>query len=265
MLAGPERPAGAPKRPPEPAANQFGKYTLRRTLGPGVMEATDGKRANTLVLRVLGRTADPKVVSAVCADLKPLAALQHPVIVTYHKLSTVGGGYFTVRDYVQGESVEKSPLEPLASLQVLYEIARAVEFCHERGVVHGGIHPSNIILAPTGHPHLVDVAVPQLRRHFDPGADTPLPDRAADLEALHVLFVALLSGKPYALVSAGERPALRSVHAAVDPALASVTQTSWPAAAQLADEVARILQTLPSDYASNLGLLDRYRLHGRTA
>ncbi len=265
MLAGPEKPSGPAKRTPEGAANQFGKYTLLRTLGPGVMEATDNTRPHTLVLRVLGRTNDPSTVAAVCAHLKPLAALQHPVIVTYHKLSTVGGGYFTVRDYVHGDPLEKTTLEPLPAMQTFYEVARAIEFSHERDIVHGGIAPPNVILSSNGHPHIVDFAVGQLRRHFDPATAPPVADKGTDIDALHLLFLSLLSGKAFALIAAGEIPPLRRVHPVADADFQNFARTSYPTAGKMADEVARILQSLPSDYSSKMGLLDRYRLHERSA
>lgn len=256
-------PAPVPQLPP---GNQCGKYRLIRMLGPQSWEASDGKRPTALVLRVLGQTRDQSVVAAVCAELRPLSALQHPVIVGYHKLSTVGGGYFTVRDYVNGESLENRALNPITGLQVFYEVARAIEYAHDRGIVHGGLGPSNVIVASSGHPLVVDFAIRHLKRHFQGrSADAP-PAPAADLEALHTLFLSLASGKPFAEIAGGAaQPTLRPVHPAADPVLAEIARTTYPSAGAVADAAARALQQLPDDYSSDVGLLERYKLRSRTA
>lgn len=268
MLAGPRTPAPPPPPAAEPAPKgQLGKYRLLRMLGPQSWEVSDGRRPNAQVLRVLGATAATTVVSAVCADLKPLAALQHPVIVTYHKLSTIGSNYFTVRDYVDGESLEGKTLDPVAALQVFYEIARAVEFTHERGLVHGALTPPNVIISTTGRPFLVDIAGHQLRARFQAGASGVQPLPRQDVEALVVLFASLISGESYSKVkSSGEVPAVRAVHPHVDPALAAVLQRNYLDAKSLADDVAVALRRLPSEYSASVGLLERYqRHHTRTA
>jgi serine/threonine protein kinase len=267
MLAGPAmKPSAASSREATPAPKgQIGKYKLLRMLAPQTWEASDGKRPNSLVLHVVGGTKDPAVVNAVCADLRPLATLQHPVIVTYHKLSAVNDGYFTVRDYVAGESLEKSPVDPVSALQILYEVARALEFTHERGLVHGALTPANIILSPTGRPFVVDFAARQIRARFLSGVTTRLEPQQ-DLDALRALFLSLLSGMAFTDVIVAEtRPPNRPVDPSVDAMLAEMAAKEYATAAAFADDLGQVLQTLPSDHTTSVGLLERYKRRERSA
>lgn len=262
MLAGPQRPAASGKEPTPPPKGQIGKYRLLRMLAPQTWEASDGKRPTSLVLRVVGGTTDQNVVATVCNDLRPLAALQHPVLVTYHKLSTAGGGYFTVRDYIAGDSLEVKKPEPIEGLQILYEVARAIEFTHVRGLVHGALTPANIIISPTGRPFIVDFAARQIRARFGTGGAVKLEPRS-DVDALHALFRALLSGEGFAAIMAGSNPALRPVHPTVDALLTQMAAKKYETASALAEDSGLALQQLPTEYTSSVGLLERYKL--RTA
>jgi hypothetical protein len=260
MMAGPQRPTARPANDP-PSKGQIGKYRLLRMLAPQTWEASDGKRPNSLVLRVVGGTTDQNVVATVCSDLRPLAALQHPVIVTYHKLSTVNGGYFTVRDYVAGDSLEAKKIHPVEALQILYEVARAIEFTHERGLVHGALTPANIIISATGRPFIVDFAGRQIRARFGAGGQVQLEPRQ-DVDALQVLFRSLLSGEAFTAVMGGCDCILRPVHGSVDHRLAEMAGTQYETAAAFAEDVGQVLQTLPTDHTTSVGLLEQYKLRG---
>ena len=264
MLAGPRAPA-PPQRPAEePSRGSLGKYKLLRMLAPQTWEVSDGKHPAALVLRVLGSSQDPNLVASVCAELRPLAALQHPVIVTYKKLSQVGGGYFTIREFVAGEPIDRQAPLPVPSLQIVYEVARAIEYAHERGQAHGALSPSNVILSPTGHPFVVDFSARYLRGRFQPPAPTA-PSPEADLLALQALYISLMAAAPFEDVAAGARPPLRPMHPAADRRLAELTEVEVGSASAFADALAQVLQALPSDYTSNLGVLERYQRRTQTA
>ena len=263
------KPAKAVPVPGAPKKGKIGKYALLKLLGPNVWMCTDGVNRHALVLRILGITRDQAAVQELCADLKLIVGLHHPVIVTYHKLSTVEGNYFVVRDYVEGQSLAEASLEPQEALEAFYEISRAVEFAHERGVTHGHVGAMNVILDSSGRTYLVDAGSARLKMRFRPRDATPLvidtPER--DVAGLGSLFWMMMSGTSGTRIAAtaSELPRLRSIQPDLDPAvdelgsrLAPNAKRKFATAKDVADETARILTALPQ-HSSGLGLMEKFK------
>ncbi len=80
------------------------------------------------------------------------AGLQHPHIVGVLSAGDAGGLPFFVMPFVEGESLgsclaRTGPLPVRRSVSILKDVARALAYAHERGVVHRDIKPHNILLA----------------------------------------------------------------------------------------------------------------------
>jgi serine/threonine protein kinase len=263
------KPARSVPVPGAPSKGKIGKYSLLKLLGPNVWMCTETSMPHALVLRILGITRDAVAVQELCADLKAIVGLHHPVLVTYHKLSTVEGNYFVVRDFIEGRSLAETTLEPAEALQAFYEIARAVEFAHERGVTHGTVSATNVIIDPAGRPFLIDIGSARLRMRFRPRDSTPLtidtPER--DVQGLAGLFWMAMAGSTASRVAASpsELPRLRSISDEVDPALQQMAARLVPGpkirfstSGEVAEETARILMSMPQ-HSSGLGLMEKFR------
>jgi serine/threonine-protein kinase len=73
-------------------------------------------------------------------------------------------GFYYVRDYVEGTSLqqilESNPgIGAEKALTIAEEVSRALEAAHSKGIVHGGVKPSNIIIDPQGVVKLVDFVI----------------------------------------------------------------------------------------------------------
>lgn len=246
----PEKAIPVPGAPPK---GRVGKYSILKMLGPSTWMCTDGQRPHALVMRVLGVTRDAGVVQALCADLKGIVALKHPVLVTYHKLSQVEANYFVVRDYVEGRAIADRSLEPAQALQAFYEVSRAIEFAHEHGVLHGSLGASNVIIDPTGRPFVVDVGAGLLRQRFRPADATPVaiasPER--DIAALGALFAVAMGGRPVCPESDADIAALGRRLAPGGKSFATVHD--------VAEETARILTEMPAQYSTKVGLMEKFQ------
>jgi serine/threonine-protein kinase len=50
------------------------------------------------------------------------------------------------------ESAENQKIELTLAMDIVVRICAALEFAHERGVVHGDVKPANIVITPAGEP-----------------------------------------------------------------------------------------------------------------
>jgi serine/threonine-protein kinase len=132
-------------------------YTIERELGGGGMS-----RVFLAHERALGRTVVVKVLLPVLAagiraerfarEVRVVAALQHPNVVPLFTAGEAAGLPYYVMPYVRGESLRArltrdGPLPLGDALSVLRDVARALAFAHEQGVVHRDVKPENVLLS----------------------------------------------------------------------------------------------------------------------
>src|SRR5579859_3681588 len=104
------------------------------------------------------------------AESELAASLDHPNVVPIYEAGEADGSLFIAMRYVEGSDlkalIRAGPLSLERALEVCAEVAAALDFAHERGLVHGDVKPSNILLDGRDHPYLADFAV--TRRPSDP-------------------------------------------------------------------------------------------------
>jgi serine/threonine-protein kinase len=143
-------------------------YRIERELGGGGMSrvflATEIGLKRQVVIKVL----PPELTSDVMAarftrELEVTAGLQHPHILPVLVNGARDGLLYYVTPFVQGESLRKR-LERDArfsvddTVAILDELASALGYAHERGVVHRDIKPENVLLSG-GHAVLADFGI----------------------------------------------------------------------------------------------------------
>ncbi|HBP18669.1 MAG TPA: serine/threonine protein kinase, partial [Planctomycetes bacterium] len=138
----------------------FGDYTILRELARGGMGAVYVARHDTLgrevALKVLlsSRQGD-KARARFAAEARLVARLRHPHVVPVHEVGVHEGQPFLVMDLIDGESLEAridrdGSLPPREAARVVEELARAVHYAHEQGVLHRDLKPGNVLLARDG-------------------------------------------------------------------------------------------------------------------
>jgi hypothetical protein len=90
-----------------------------------------------------------------------ISRLPHPTIVTIHDAGRAGEARYLVMELLPGGSFA-TKLDAVGRLSageavaIVLELARALAFAHERGIVHRGVNPWNVLADATGRWKLVD-------------------------------------------------------------------------------------------------------------
>lgn len=146
----------AAKRPGDLGA--LGHYFIESEIGRGgmgvVLRAVDSTLGLTVALKVLRpATDDPMARARLMREAKAAAQLRHPHIVHVDAVGQTAAGLpFLVMEYVAGPSLANvlrsgRSLDPRLAARWLAQVADALAFAHDAGVVHRDIKPSNILIS----------------------------------------------------------------------------------------------------------------------
>ncbi|MCX2794475.1 SUMF1/EgtB/PvdO family nonheme iron enzyme [Microbulbifer thermotolerans] len=163
--------------------------------------------------------ADPVFSERFQREANIVGQLSHPNIVSIHDIGRYRSLNYIAMDYMPGGSVSdrlsKGALEPLEALNVVREIAMALDHAHSKGYVHRDLKPENILFREDGSAVLTDFgvarAVARTTRMTSSGMVVGTPhymspeqargaaiDGRADLYSLGVVFYEMLtSAVPY--------------------------------------------------------------------
>lgn len=154
-----------------------GRYRLDRVLGRGgmgtVFLATDVKLGRSVAIKALPpNTREYLGDERFQREVRLVAALSHPNIVALFEADEVDGCLYYVMQYIEGETLadrlrRQGPLPVDEALQIVAEIGDALQYAHERGLVHRDVKPANILLA-RGHALLADFGI---AKETDAGAE----------------------------------------------------------------------------------------------
>jgi eukaryotic-like serine/threonine-protein kinase len=171
VLKAPVRPGPIPEEAPtvlcaEPTARPFGEYDLLEEIGRGGMGVVYKARQRSLerivAIKMLapGVQANPEYVKRLRAEATAAACLQHPHIVAIHEVGVHEGQHYFAMDYVPGPSLAHlAGGRPLPAQQVAryaQQIAEALHYAHEHGILHRDIKPSNVLIDSEDQPHITD-------------------------------------------------------------------------------------------------------------
>jgi len=93
-------------------------------------------------------------------EAKCAAQLKHPGIVALYDAGTIDGTCCLVSEFIQGatlaERLSAKRFSFRQAAELIAEVADALSYAHQHGVVHRDLKPSNIMLDLEGRPHLMD-------------------------------------------------------------------------------------------------------------
>ncbi len=197
-----------------------GPYTLLETLGRGSMgvvyRASDQRRNRIVALKtmIVDSTTAPERKKRFNREANLAAQLDHPHIIKIFELGEEAGRIYIAMELLEGSDLkhvlksEKTIRMP-EKLRWMNELAGAIGFAHDKGIIHRDIKPSNVWIRTNRKTVVMDFGIAR-----PPASDltragvilgTPdyispeqilsvRPDQRTDIFLLGILFYEMLTG-----------------------------------------------------------------------
>lgn len=145
----------------------LGSYVVWDTLGTGSMGTVYKARSKTdnswYAVKVLPRRSMWNIRLA-RRKVREFEQIRHPAVVPFIDVGTSGSIHYLVWPLVEGEPLSKlvdgqGALSPSLAAYIALQTAEGLEACHRRGILHGLVKPSNILLTPDHRVHILDFGI----------------------------------------------------------------------------------------------------------
>ncbi len=207
------------------------RYKLQERIGTGgmarVFRATDTTLDRDVAVKILhDHLSDDETFRARFErEAKFLASFNHPNVIqiydfavkkqTSHYLCYMVMSYLpgdTLKDIMDKQQSKESVLSTERTLSIIEDLAAALDYAHNKGMIHRDVKPANVLFNPRGRAVLMDFGIARLveKSHLtqdNVAVGTPAymsPEQAAgddvgpqaDIYALGVVAYELLAGQP---------------------------------------------------------------------
>jgi eukaryotic-like serine/threonine-protein kinase len=146
------------------------RYELGEEIGHGGMAdvylAHDQLLDRRVAVKVLSPAfaSDPTNFERFRREAQSAAGLNHPNIVAVYDWGEEDDSAFIVMEYVPGQTLRDliqayGHLSPNEAARIAAEIADALSFAHEHGVVHRDVKPGNVLITPQGQVKVTDFGI----------------------------------------------------------------------------------------------------------
>ncbi len=156
----------------ETVPERFGRYRLLRKIGEGAMgrvyEAEQDHPHRRVALKVIRPgAASSEAERRFRVEAEVLGWLQHPGIAQIFEAGTaetdLGLQPFFAMEFVEGEDLAEharsGELGVRERLELVAAVCDAVEYAHQKGVIHRDLKPGNILVDASGQPKVLDFGV----------------------------------------------------------------------------------------------------------
>ncbi len=203
---------------PAVPGEKVGRFLRQRLLGRGGMGAVylgyDPELKREVALKFLTVADSEEDVARFLREAQTAAKLRHPNIAPVYDVGREEQQHFIAMEYVDGTTIDKAKLPLRKILELMVDVAAAVDYANTEGVVHRDLKPSNLMVDKRGRVFVMDFGLAR-----STAADSRLsvsgtlvgtpsfmpPEQAegrkdidarADVYALGATLYALATGKP---------------------------------------------------------------------
>lgn len=186
------------------------RFVLVEKLGSGgmgqVFKALDRRREEAhdrqpyIALKVLNRevSAHPESFMALQREARRASTLAHPNVVTVYDFDRDGSRIYMTMEYLEGRGLDDfidedcSEGRPLAEvLPIVRGVAMALEYGHQKRIVHCDLKPGNIFICKDGTVKVLDFGIARLIHPTDTHSDQTIFDPALVLHGLTPAYASL--------------------------------------------------------------------------
>ncbi len=178
-----------------------GMSTVYKALDRRKLEADD--RNPYVAVKVLNVEfrSHPQSLIALQREAKKSQSLAHPNIVRVYDFDRDGDTVYMTMEYLSGKSLAQifrardfKGMSQEAAMPILEQIAAALKFAHDNGIVHADFKPANVIITDSGQVKVIDFGIARAFQRpdqvdmdatrFDPGSLGALTPTYASPEML---------------------------------------------------------------------------------
>jgi ABC-type branched-subunit amino acid transport system substrate-binding protein/predicted Ser/Thr protein kinase len=163
----------------------FASYRVESLIGRGGMGvvylAHDLSLDRPVALKLIAPeyAEDDQFRSRFLREKQLAASLDHPNVIPIYEAGEDDDQLYIAMRYVKGSDLRKAleregKLTPERSIELVAQIAGALDAAHERALVHRDVKPANVLLDEAGHPYLTDFGISR-----PPGAESGDPDEGS--------------------------------------------------------------------------------------
>ncbi|MGW4352147.1 protein kinase domain-containing protein [Nocardia sp. NPDC004582] len=153
-----------------PGAGNLGHYRLVELLGRGGMGqvwlAEDTRLEREVALKLLPAelAADEDYRRRFEREARLAARLRGPHVVPIHAFGELDGRLYIDMELIEGSDLGKTlrdtgALPPARAVDLVSQIAEALDIAHKAGLVHRDVKPSNVLTLPNGFAYLIDFGI----------------------------------------------------------------------------------------------------------
>ncbi len=152
--------------------NRINQYTINRRIARGgmgeVWKAWDSDRNRAVAIKVVANDliGDPEFKVRMMDEAHRHQRLIHDNIVTVEDVFETRDETCIVMEFIKGasldlylEACEFRRLEPPEAVRIVREILCALDFAHQKGIVHRDVKPSNVLLDESRRARLIDFGI----------------------------------------------------------------------------------------------------------
>jgi serine/threonine protein kinase len=147
-----------------------GRYEVLEVLGQGgmgvVYKVRDVKLNRLAAIKVLSprKLVDPMAAARFRREIRSVARLAHPNIVTAYDADEAGGQQFLVMEFVDGVDLRAmvktaGPLPFAEAADYILQAARSLSYAHRMGVIHRDVKPANMMRDANGVIKILDLGL----------------------------------------------------------------------------------------------------------
>jgi serine/threonine-protein kinase len=200
----------------------LGQYQLIEVIGRGgtstVYRAYQQSLGRYVAVKVLRANLDPQFAARFRREAHAVAQLQHRNILPIYDYGEQGRHPYIVTQYVENgitlsDMWNQAPIAPVVALRLMDYLLDALDYAHQRNIIHRDVKPANVLMPQPDWPLLADFGIAKLidwRTNLTPPGQMigtvayMAPERAfdrpadarSDLYSVGVILYEMLTGRP---------------------------------------------------------------------